>query len=142
MTATPAEPYNDEYPTCGRTFATLRVYHTDLDPDWVTQLLGMEPTRTQRKGQPFMKGVLRTGAWFVRTEGVLASKDVCRHIDWLLDRLAGKTEALREAGCRIDIFCYWLSAQGHGGPTLYPATLKQLGELGIEVGFDVYLGGD
>jgi hypothetical protein len=110
----------------------------------VTRLLGVEPTGTQKRGQPLQKGVIRTGGWFLTTEGAVASRDVCRHLDWLLDRLVGRGEALRqlqEQGCRLDLSCSWVSASGHGGPTLYAATLTHLAELGIEVGFDVYFDG-
>jgi hypothetical protein len=38
----------------------------------------------------------------------------------------------------MDVFCFWLSAQGQGGPILSPEIMKRFGELGLEVGFDVY----
>ncbi len=38
----------------------------------------------------------------------------------------------------MDIFCYWLSADGHGGPILSPAMMRRLGQLELEVGFDIY----
>ena len=48
------------------------------------------------------------------------------------------TRLPRKIGYRMDIFCYWLSAGGHGGPTLSPAIMRRLGELGLEIGFDIY----
>jgi hypothetical protein len=38
----------------------------------------------------------------------------------------------------MDVFCCWLSAEGHGGPMLSPEIMKGFGGLGLEVGFDVY----
>jgi hypothetical protein len=77
--------------------------------------------------------------WFLSTKGVTASRDVRRHVDWILDKLAGKDEALRllrQQGHRMDIFCYWLSADGHGGPIISRTMMQRLGELEIELGFD------
>ncbi len=74
-------------------------------------------------------------------EGVIDSRDVRRHVDWILDRLAEKDEILarlQEEGNRMDIFCYVLSVTGHGGPTLSPAIMRRLGELELEIGFDIY----
>lgn len=78
---------------------------------------------------------------YLSTKDVIASKDVRRHVDWILVRLDGKDDALRSLraeGHRMDVFCYWLSASGHGGPMLSPAIMRRLGQLEIEIGFDIY----
>ncbi len=139
-------PYDDDYPTCARTYATLHIYHDDLDPNAITRILGIEPTRTQVKGRLCTSMTGRTfepeiGGWFLSTKHDVASKDVRRHLDWILDKLAGRDGAVRslqDSGHRMDVFCYWHSAWGHGGPLLSPALMRRFGELGIEVGFDVY----
>ncbi len=38
----------------------------------------------------------------------------------------------------MDIFCYWLSQSGHGGPIVSPAQMGRLAALNIELGFDIY----
>lgn len=139
--------YDDDYPTCQTTYATLRIYHLLLNTDRVTRELGLQPTRTQESGQllsPWEKQPLfaRIGGWFLSTEGVVDSRDVRRHVDWLLDQIEPHGEALKKLqaeGCQIDIFCYWCSAQGHGGPMLSPESMIRLGTLGLEIGFDIYL---
>ena len=138
--------YDDDYPTCLETHAGMRIYHDDLDPDRITGLLGIEPSQTQVKGLVHTRanGAEFTppiGGWFLSTQGVIDSRDVRRHVDWILDKLAGKDETLtrlQDEGNRMDIFCYWLSANGHGGPTLSPAIMRRLGELELEIGFDIY----
>jgi hypothetical protein len=140
------ETPDDDYPSCDRTYATLRIYHGDLDPDSLTHLLGVEPTYAQVAGRPYTRPAGRTfipelGGWFLSTKGHLSSKDVRRHLDWIWSRLAGRDGALRalqDAGYRMDVFCYWRSAWGHGGPVLSPDLMRRFGELEIEVGFDVY----
>ena len=69
------------------------------------------------------------------------SKDVRRHVDWILGQLVDKTDVLhrlQRAGYRMDISCFWVSKSGHGGPMLGPATMRQLAEANLEIGFDVY----
>ncbi len=69
------------------------------------------------------------------------SKDVRRHIDWILSQVAGKEDQileLQDEGYETDIFCYWRSASGHGGPELDPELMHRLVSLRLLVGFDVY----
>lgn len=137
--------YDDGYPTCAETHVVLRIYPGDLDPTTVTERLGIEPSKVQRRGvvRPIM-GVPKQAplnGWFLDSEGHIESRDTRRHIDWLLDRVEGKAaalEALVESGARVDICCPWVSRSGHGGPCLSPAQLRRLADLGIEFWFDLY----
>lgn len=132
----------DEYATCAATRATLRIY--DLPPDEVTAALGIEPDETQSRGELRHGKPIKLDGWFLSTQQHLPSRDVRLHIGWLLDRLQGREqalEALRAKGARTDISCYWLSASGHGGPTVPPALARRLAELGLECWFDVYFHG-
>ena len=136
---------NDDYPTCAKTHATLRIYPGEIDPHEITERLGIAPSHWQRRGEiagdaPRQR-VAPVHGWFLYSEGHVESRDSARHIDWLLDRLMLHVEAirsLRDEGCKMDISCYWLSEEGHGGPTIPPAQMKRLAELGIELWFDFY----
>ena len=128
--------YDDEYPTCGRTYATVRIF--GIPATEVGSALGLVATRMQLVS---LVPPRRPNGWFLTTEGAIASRDIRRHLDWLLDRLepkAGALAELRSRGASADIFCYWLSATGHGGPTLSPSQSKRLAALDLECGFDVY----
>jgi hypothetical protein len=138
--------YNDDYPTCFVTYADLRIYHDDLDPDRITGLLGIEPSWAQVKGRAYTKPNGREftppiGGWFLSTKGVVGSRDVRRHVDWILDRLAGKDEILKRfqaEGHQMSVFCLWQSVHGHGGPILSPEIMRRLGEMELEIGFDIF----
>ena len=138
--------YNDDYPTCRKTYATLRIYRDDLDPPAISDLLKIEPSSTQIKGVELRtrrgRRVIPTiGGWFLSTEAHVTSKDSRRHIDWLADRLAGREDALarmKAEGYRMEVSCYWSSAEGHGGPTLTPSTMRRLADLGLELWYDFY----
>lgn len=142
----PAAMYDDHYATCAETHATLCIYPGEIDPDEVTRRLEIEPTTQQKMGEPVRRAgrppkVATLSGWFLRTRGQVESKDVRRHLDWLLDRLTPRIAevwALRSAGCRIEIACYWLGKTGQGGPTLSPAQMEKLAALNIELWFDLY----
>ena len=75
------------------------------------------------------------------SENIINSKDSRRHIDYLVDNLLPIRERLKilaSQGAEIDISCFWLSKSGQGEPTLSPPQLSKLGELGIELRFDIY----
>lgn len=137
--------YEDDYPTCAATYVTLRVF--DVDPDAVTERLRVQPTKTQRQGEHWkthhgLSSVPhRRDGWFLCTKDCVNSKDLRRHVDWLIEQVRTSAQALRQLqdeGAHTDVFCYWVSASGQGGPSLYPETMSKLGELRLEIGFDIY----
>ena len=135
--------YDDDYPTCVETFATLRFYHGDSSPDAVTEVLKIPPSKSQVKGMNIFNGreVRRPiSGWFLCSKGEIESKDVRRHIEWIIDRIRGlesRIASLHNQGWRSDINCYWLSI-GHGGPMLDPPQMADLAKLHLTCGFDVY----
>jgi len=134
-----------DYPTCKRTYATLRIYPERFDPAEVTARLGLEPSKWQRRGEATVPGSrpAKLHGWFLTSEGVVGSCDVRRHLDWLLAQIGSRGDAIRalqEDGCAMDISCFWVSRSGHGGPSVRPAQMGELARLNLELWFDVYLG--
>jgi hypothetical protein len=139
--------YDDDYATCDETFATLRIYPGTIMPDEVTRELGIGPSSTEVEGQlrSRRQPPSRCNGWFLCSKGQITSRDSRRHIDWLLDRLLPVRDALlglRDRGARMDVFCFWVSAHGHGGPMLSVKQMKGLVELDLECGYDMYYLGD
>ena len=137
------EQYVDDYATCAATYATFRLYHLELDPTVVTARLRIQPSHVQRRGDIRSKNAppARVGGWFLSSENAIDSRDVRRHLDWILDQLlpvSDELAALRAAGYDADVSCYWVSASGHGGPSINPSQSEKLVHLGLEVSFDVY----
>jgi hypothetical protein len=134
--------YQDDYPTCEETYATLRIYHDELDPDEVSRALALVPSNAQRKGDELSsRRALPTGGWFLSSKGHVTSKDTRRHVAWVLDQIApNKTNllSLQDRGYKMDIFCFWASASGHGGPELDHELMQRLASFRLNVGFDVY----
>jgi hypothetical protein len=139
---------DDNYETCTRALATLQIY--GLDPDWITSQLGITPSDTQRRGEvkTIPSGKTRITphhGWFLSTENHVQSKDIRRHLDWLLGRLLPAKDALRAlqgvAGAAMRVNCIWWST-GDGGPTLWPEQMRGLSELDLECSFDVWFCGE
>ena len=144
-------PYDDEYRSCERTVAELRIYADDLDPVAVNLQLGLEPSSSQKKGETSTNALGRTraaklGGWFLSTEDHVTSKDLRRHLDWLLEKLAPKARELRQLqetpGIRMAVFCSWWSANGSGGPTLWPEQMRALADFNLECAFDISFFGE
>jgi len=133
--------YDDNYPTCRKTFATLRIFHENLDPNELSTMLSLTPSDAHRKGDALKSGRAEMGGWFLSSKDRITSKDVRRHIVWILDQLdAAKDELLRlqGQGYETNIFCYWASASGHGGPELDHQIAQRLAALRLDIGFDLY----
>jgi len=144
-------PYGDEYPTCLETRASLRIYPGARHPDEVTALLHTAPTSIKVAGEAVtnrrgLTRIIRTNGWFLSSEGHVVSKDLRRHLDWLLEQLvparAGLMALQRETDVRMSVNCVWWSRSGHGGPTLWPAQMRALVDLDLECSFDVYFFGE
>ncbi|OAI39164.1 hypothetical protein AYO38_08045 [bacterium SCGC AG-212-C10] len=128
--------YDDAYPTCEGTHATVRMYHDADSPDDVTRALGVEPSQMQRSDGRV------PSAWLLQSEDEVTSRDLRRHIDWILARLSHCAsrdfDLLFSHGWTGDVSCFWVSKSGHGGPTLNPVQMARLGALGLRVSFDIY----
>lgn len=143
-------PLDDSDPSCERTEATLAIYN--FDPDLVTQRLGVMPTSSQKVGVPRVmhRGVPVMGtvnSWLLSSENHVTSKDLRRHLDWLLDRVEPAGAQLRELqqhpDVRMAVRCVWWSALGRaGGPTLWPEQMARMAQLNLEIGFTFAYYGD
>jgi hypothetical protein len=127
---------------CTRTYSTLRIFSDEVDPESFSKTLGLEPTDSFRTGDAYSicKLTRKQNGWFLSTESSMDSQDTEEHIGFILAKLDGKREvvaALHAAGCHLDIFSLW-RFDGQGGPSLTAEQMLLLGNLGIEVCWDVY----
>jgi hypothetical protein len=134
--------YDDSYPTCVKTCSTLRILSDDVLPEQITEVLGIQPTKAFRKGEPHSGGKLlrKMNGWFYSTKNLSTSRDSRRHLDMILNALNCKEQQIKNLqarGCRTDITSYWVSC-GQGGPWLMPAQMLRLGTLNIDIWWDIY----
>lgn len=133
-------PYADDYQTCEETTAALWIYPGALDPHCISELLAIEPTTCKVMGQLQGRAVLPVSSWSISSEGIVLSKDLRRHLDWLLDTIEPKRSELlglqENDGLVMRVQCRWWSAFGGGGPTLWPEQMSRLADLNLETFFE------
>lgn len=138
--------YDDDYASCRKTFATLCLYHPVNDPSTVAEQLGLTPTRSFRQGdvrnaRSTVHPTYPVSGWFFSTEESIKSRDLRRHLDYILGRLAHRgpqLSVLRTQGWTTAVNCFWSSIQGHGGPTVSPVQMAGLVALDLELSLDLY----
>jgi hypothetical protein len=129
------------------TVATFWLRGERLDPDVITRVMGIEPNRADRRGEPRASNPQykhRTGAWTLESENVLSREDdhLDDHLRWLLDRLEPRAPALAEVvadqGLDVEFWCVvWMD-----GPNcdfaLPPETIGRVAALGAALRLDIY----
>ncbi|RKZ79729.1 MAG: hypothetical protein DRR19_24600 [Candidatus Parabeggiatoa sp. nov. 1] len=130
--------YKDEYSSCERTYVTLSFYHEKLHSDEVTKVLIIKPTRTTEKNE---QRKINKNGWFFSTQDTVESRDVRRHLRFLLDIFKNKENEvnfLRNEGWSTKIYCFWESTEGNGGPILDYRTMELLSIFKLDIHFDVW----
>lgn len=127
--------FDDDYPSCLETYATLRVFSEKSTASEIATALGLSATESFSRGDFFgsKRQTRRHSGWLLSTQGLVKSRDGRRHLAWLLDRLRDKNERLellRKSGADLDISCYYLSV-GQGGPIMSSEQMFELGRLGM-----------
>ncbi|HXM23923.1 MAG TPA: DUF4279 domain-containing protein [Terriglobales bacterium] len=135
-------PIKDVDDSCERTCAQLLVYSDDLHPSAVTDLLGISPTKYAARGEkspPNSLGLApigRVNGWFLSSEEHVQSKDLRRHLNWLIGQLQPRASALRQLQAkprvRMYVSCPWWSNDGGGGVSLWPEQMLALAALNLE----------
>jgi hypothetical protein len=136
-------------------FATLRFSGDRLDPDRITAILGVEPTKAYRKGERYLAGPRagyvtgRTGVWVLATDSVIDSAELDRHLGHLVELVFGapgreeRLEQLRELmsryGVKADISCFWRGGPGTPPPVIPGNVVSSFRQLPgkIETDFEV-----
>jgi len=133
-------------------FATLRFTGDRLEPDRITAILGVEPTKAYRKGEAYLAGPRagyvtgRTGVWVLATDNVVDSADLDRHLEHLVDlifrgpdrkqRLKQLHEVMSRDGLKADVSCFWRGGPGTQPPALSKDAIRKLPQLPAEIETD------
>jgi hypothetical protein len=143
-------PVNDADDAVDRTCAQLCIYSGEIQASKVTELMCLSPSRTVTKGEasaPNSRGLVRVrtlNGWFLSSEEHVQSKDLRRHLDWVVSQLQPHAEALRflqqQPNVRMYVSCPWWARHGGGGPSLWPEQMRALADLNLEcsIGFADY----
>jgi Domain of unknown function (DUF4279) len=138
-----------------KVFATLRFSGDRLDPERISDILRVRPTKSYRKGERHLAGsraghlVARTGIWLLATDDYVASADLNQHLGYLAslisrgpgpdeDRLAPLRELMARDGITAHLSCFWHGERGEQPPSIPPEATAKLRGLpaDIEMDFD------
>jgi hypothetical protein len=128
-----------------RVRVSLRVFGDSLEPEEVSALLGRDPSRCHRKGDPLGgangAAVEPTGAWILDSD--LSEKtEIEEHIETLLSRVSNDTDEWDQLTSMYSawILCSAFLDQYNEGFELSPRVARSLAERGLVVAFDIYSG--
>jgi hypothetical protein len=133
-------------------FATLRFTGDRFDPNRISAILGVQPTRAYRKGERYFAGPRagfvtgRTGVWVLATDGLVNSADLDRHLEYLVNlifrgpdrelRLKQLHEVMSHDGAKADVSCFWRGGPGTQPPALSKDAIRKLLQLPAEIETD------
>lgn len=126
-----------------RVRVSLRVFGDSLEPEEVSALLGRDPTRCHRKGDPLGSSgdVEPTGAWIL--DSPLPEKaEIEEHIETLLAPLSSDPDEWEQLSARFSasILCSAFMDQYNEGFELSPRAAQSVAERGLVIAFDLYSG--
>jgi hypothetical protein len=79
----------------------------------------------------------KVNVWLLDSEKFVTSKDLRRHLDWIIATVyPSKTGLLQlqdRPDVKMDVSCVWWSRYGDGGPALWPEQMSALAELNLEI---------
>ncbi len=129
----------------GRVRVSLRVFGDSLEPEEVSALLGRDPTRCHRKGDPMggkgVNAVEPTGAWIL--DSVLSEKaEIEEHVETLLSSVSNDSDEWDQLTSRFSasILCSAFLDQYNEGFEISPRLARSLSDRGLVIAFDIYSG--
>ncbi len=128
-----------------RVRVSLRVFGDSLEPEEVSALLGRDPTRCHRKGDPMggkgVSAVEPTGAWIL--DSVLSEKaEIEEHVETLLSSVSNDSDEWDQLTSRFSasILCSAFLDQYNEGFEISPRLARSLSDRGLVIAFDIYSG--
>ena len=124
---------------------SFRVVDAELDPQRVSDALGLLPTRSGRRGEMISARVQKPrakGFWILDSaQDVARSESFDSHVTWLLDRLEPVAERIQGLASEHEVVDLWAgiyTGKDHGGPVVGATALRRVANLGLALCLDVY----
>lgn len=126
---------------------SLRFFGDDLNPDFITQVLGIQPTRSCRKSD-IRRGkvydiIEKTGSWRHSTKRN-SEISLEEQINQLFDKLPTDLDVWRNLTTHFyaDLFCGVFFKIWNRGLSFSPQTLGRISERGLLLSLDIYFDDD
>lgn len=114
----------------------------DLDPDYVTQSIQLNPTHSHRQGDimPHSKDgtIYKTGHWSIKSDNE-KTDNLSDFILNILDKLKNKVDIVKEFSKQYEVRFY-CSIWGYAGLSLDAGILERIAQLGARLDVEFYVG--
>ena len=121
---------------------TLRIFTDDVDPEEVSRILGRNPDRMFRRGDPHSRGrlVRKSGGWFLNAPAQPDANLDAKIAD-LLTALPKDPAIWATLADRFtaDIFCSYFAPISVAGIDIEPNTLRLLADRGLPLRICFYI---
>jgi hypothetical protein len=141
-----------EAPPRTTAFATLRSSGDRLDPDRISAILGVQPTKAYQKGERYLAGPRagyvtgRTGVWVLASDGAIDSAELDPHLEYLVapifagpnreERLKQLHDLMSPDGVKADVSCFWRGRPDTRPPSVPAKVISRLNQLPAEIETD------
>ena len=141
-----------ETPPRTTAFATLRFSGDRLDPDRISAILGVQPTKAYQKGEYYLAGPRagyvtgRTGVWVLASDGAIDSAELDPHLEYLVapifagpnreERLKQLHDLMSRDGVKADVSCFWRGRPDTRPPSVPAKVISRLKQLPAEIETD------
>lgn len=124
-------------------YAKLILRGKGLDPQDVTNSLGLNPSMSFRQGDWRNEAdKWKHNFWSLSSKGKVQSSDLTIHLEWLLNQLDPEKskflDILKEKNIDAEISCFWILPTNHENLSLAPGLIKDISELGLGLNIDIY----
>ena len=128
-----------------RSFLTIRLSGDRLDPEEVSGVLGVRPSKAWRKGERYHAGhragwlVGRSGVWFLATDDCVSSSRLDDHLQFLAALLSCETrlrEVMARNNLKAEVSCFWHGAAGEQPPVIPSEFIEKMRRLPAEIETD------
>jgi len=122
---------------------SLKISSEFLEPEQISQLLNLIPTRSHRKGEIKSPSSIpkANGIWILATDHLKEEHDLNTHIQWLAGQFIHKKkelELLIEKSHKITMICRFGVAHWNTSFICTAESIALIASLGVPMVFDVY----
>ncbi len=124
-------------------FATFILRGKGLNPQEVTDSLGVNPSKSFKRGDWRTETERWTrNFWSLTSQDKIQSDDLSTHIEWLLNQFEQVNnkliEILKRDGVESEISCFWIFPTEHEELEISSELLSRIASLGVNLNFDIY----
>lgn len=130
---------NEPYPP----YASLNLWGENLNPQKVTETMGISATRSFQRGDMRKDGTSWPhGIWFLDSKEQIQSLDPTKHLEWILEQIEPVqlklSEVVQEQSLDAEIGIFWIMPTSHEYLIISPDLAKRISATNLRLEISVY----